>query len=79
MQSLVFLTYFFQKLLKKNLWGGEEKKKERVKNVPFDEIKNVSTDVNGMWLMWKSFFVDVLNIPAPIINVKVKGSRLSFQ
>ena len=30
-------------------------------NVPFDEIKYISSDANEMWNLWKRFFLDILN------------------
>ena len=40
-----------------------------MKNVPFDEIKNISRDANEMWTLRKSFLSDILNKHAPITYV----------
>ena len=47
-------------------------------NVPFDEIKNISCDANEMWILWKSFFSDILNKHAPITYVQVKGNKIPY-
>ena len=44
--------------------------------VPFDQIKNVTNDANEMWLIWKAFFLDLLNKHAPITNIKVRNNKL---
>ena len=38
-------------------------------NVPFDEIRYISSDANGMWNLWKRFFLDILNKHTPITNI----------
>ena len=40
-------------------------------NIPFDEIKYISSDANEMWNLWKRFFPDILNKHAPIININL--------
>ena len=47
-------------------------------NVPFDEIRNVAQDANEMWILWKNFFLDILNKHAPIINIQVKGNKIPY-
>ena len=47
-------------------------------NVPFDEIKYISSDANEMWNLWKRFFLDILNKHAPITNIQVKGSKIPY-
>ena len=47
-------------------------------NVPFDEIKYISSDANEMWNLWKRFFLDILNKQAPITNIQVKGSKIPY-
>ena len=47
-------------------------------NVPFDEIKYISSDANDMWNLWKRFFLDILNKHAPITNIQVKGSKIPY-
>ena len=43
-----------------------------------DQIRNVTDNANDMWLIWKTFFLDVLNKHAPIAQIKVQSSRLSY-
>ena len=31
-----------------------------------------------MWLLWRTFFLDVLNKHAPIGNIKIKGNNLTY-
>ena len=31
-----------------------------------------------MWLLWKTFFLDILNKHAPITNIKVKSNHLPY-
>ena len=31
-----------------------------------------------MWLLWKTFFLDVLNKLAPTDNIKIKGNNLPY-
>ena len=47
-------------------------------NVPFDEIKYISSDANEMWNLWKRFFLDILNKHAPITNIQGKGSKIPY-
>ena len=48
-------------------------------NVPFEEIKYISSDANEMWNLWKRFFLDILNkLQAPITNMQVKGSKIPY-
>ena len=37
-----------------------------------------SKDANEMWILWKAFFLDVLNKHAPIVNIKVKGNNIPY-
>ena len=46
--------------------------------VPFDQIKYVTNDANEMWLIWKAFFLDLLNKRAPITNIKVRNNKLTY-
>ena len=45
--------------------------KKNMINVPFDEIKYISSDTNEMWNLWKRCFLDILNKHAPITNIRV--------
>ena len=47
-------------------------------NVPFDEIKYISSDANEMWNLWKRFVPDILNKHAPITNIQGKGSKIPY-
>ena len=42
------------------------------------EIKNVMTDPNHMWLLWKKMFLDLLDKHAPITEIKLKGNNLPY-
>ena len=52
--------------------------RKELMEVPFDQIKNVTNDVNEMWLIWKAFFLDLLNKHAPITNIKVRNNKLPY-
>ena len=52
--------------------------KSDLQGVHFDEIKSLSSNPNGMWLIWKTLFSDVLNKHAPVTNIKVKGNSLPY-
>ena len=52
--------------------------RQDMNNVPFDKIKSVSKDTNEMWILWKAFFLDILNKHAPIVNIKVKGNNILY-
>ena len=46
--------------------------------IPTEQITFVSKDVNEMWLLWKTFFLDIWNKSAPITNNKVKNNHLPY-
>ena len=46
--------------------------------VPFDEIRTVAQDANEMWILWKNFFLDILNKHTPIIDIQVKGKKIPY-
>ena len=52
--------------------------RKELMEVPFDQIKNVTNDANEMWLIWKAFFLDLLNKHAPITNIKVRNNKLPY-
>ena len=52
--------------------------RQDMNNVPFDEITNVAQDANEMWILWKNFFLDILNKHAPITNIQVKGNKIPY-
>ena len=37
-----------------------------LKNMNFDQIKNITDDPNEMWELWERFYIDVLNEHAPV-------------
>ena len=47
-------------------------------NVPFDKIKSISKDANEMRILWKAYFLDILNKHAPIVNITVKGNNIPY-
>ena len=47
-------------------------------HVPFDKILYISSDANEMWILWKSFFLDILNKHAPVTNIQVKGNKIPY-
>ena len=49
-----------------------------IEKIPTEQITFVFKDVNEMWLLWKTFFVDILNKHAPITNIKVKSNHLPY-
>ena len=49
-----------------------------IQRIPTEQITFVSKDVNEMWLLWKTFFLDILNKHAPITNIKVKSNHLPY-
>ena len=46
--------------------------------VTFDQIKNVTNDAYETWLIWKAFFLDLLNKHAPITNIKARNNKLPY-
>ena len=52
--------------------------RQEMNNVPFDKIRSISKDANEVWILWKAFFLDILNKHAPMINIKVKGNNIPF-
>ena len=49
-----------------------------LKNMNFDQIKNITDDPNEMWELWKRFYIDVLNEHAPVTDMKIKGNNLPY-
>ena len=39
---------------------------------------NVTGDPNEMWLIWKTWFLDVLKKHAPVSDITIKGTSLSY-
>ena len=46
--------------------------------IKFDGIKNVTGDPNLMLLIWKSWFLDVLNKHALVSDITIKGNSLPY-
>ena len=46
--------------------------------IPFDLISDTSDNANGLWLTWKTFFLNILNKHAPIKTIKVRGNNLPY-
>ena len=40
--------------------------------VDFNEIKNVKSDPNQMWLLWKNLFLNTLDMHAPISEIRIR-------
>ena len=52
--------------------------RSELSKINFDHIKTLTSDPNEMWLLWKSFLLDVVNQHAPIDNIKIKGNNLPY-
>ena len=46
--------------------------------VNFNEIKNVTSDPNQMWLLWKNLFLNTLDMHAPISEIRIRGNNLHY-
>ena len=46
--------------------------------VNFNEIKNVTSDPNQMWLLWKNLFLNTLEMHAPISEIRIRGNNLPY-
>ena len=44
-----------------------------VDNIPFDTIRDVSSDVNEPWQTWLDFFLAILNKHSPTVTLKIRG------
>ena len=44
----------------------------------FDKIRNLTEDPDEMWVIWKNWFLNVLNKHAPLSDVKIKGNNLPY-
>ena len=49
-----------------------------IREIKFDEIKNVTGDPNQMRLIWKTWFLEVLNKHAPVSDITIKGTSLPY-
>ena len=46
--------------------------------VNFNEIKNVTSDPNQMWLLWENLFLNTLDMHAPISEIRIRGNNLPY-
>ena len=46
--------------------------------VNFNEIKNVTSDPNQMWLLWKNLFLNILDMHAHISEIRIRGNNLPY-
>ena len=46
-----------------------------IKNIPFDNMKEVSKE---LWEMWTTFFLDIIEKHAPMIQIRVRDGPLFF-
>ena len=47
--------------------------------INFDRIGTITSDPNEMWLLWRTFFLDIINKHAPPVgNIKIKGNNLPY-
>ena len=50
---------------------------EELSGIPWDYVNNFN-DPNDSWLVWKSFFLEVLDRHAPILRMNVKSKRIPW-
>ena len=46
--------------------------------IPFDLISDTSDNANGLWMTWKTFYMNILNKHAPIKTIRVRGNNLPY-
>ena len=49
-----------------------------VDNIPFDTIRDVSSDVNEQWQTWLDFFLAILNKHSPTVTLKIRGKTAPY-
>ena len=49
-----------------------------VDNIPFDTIRDVSSDVNALWQTWLDFFLAILNKHSPTVILKIRGKTAPY-
>ena len=49
-----------------------------VDNIPFDTIRDVSSDVNELWQTWLDFFLAILNKHSPTVTLKIRGKTAPY-
>ena len=47
-------------------------------NIPFDTIRDVSSDVNELWQTWLDFFLAILNKHSPTVTLKIRGKTALY-
>ena len=47
-----------------------------IQHIPFDIIKTVSNDVNDIWLRWKIFFLDIMEMHMPTTEFRLKANKI---
>ena len=52
--------------------------KFELSKINFDRIETTTSYPNQMWLLWRAFFLDVLNKHAPVGNIKITGNNLPY-
>ena len=46
--------------------------------IPFDLSSDTSDNANGLWMTWKTFFMNILNKHALIKTIRVRGDNLPY-
>ena len=49
-----------------------------VDNIPFDTVRDVSSDVNELWQTWLDFFLAILNKHSPTVTLKIRGKTAPY-
>ena len=49
-----------------------------VDNIPFDTIRDVSSDVNELWQTWLDVFLAILNKHSPTVTLKIRGKTAPY-
>ena len=49
-----------------------------LRNIQFDQMKEIAKDPNELWQIWKTLFLEVLNKHAPVSNIRIRGSNLPY-
>ena len=47
-------------------------------NIPFDTIRDVSSDVNELWQTLLDFFLAILNKHSPTVTLKIRGKTAPY-
>ena len=49
-----------------------------LKKVQFDDIEKYCNDPDGMWEIWKNFFISAVEKHAPLAKITLKGNNLHY-